>query len=147
MVFLLLSVEYPSAKHRSKFVRNAGPHSKVSSPFHKPLAASATDDEWRRVLKAIRESVTDEYFLHEQASPRPLRPNDDNYQVRNPWELDCLCSFVRSFVRLPCDAFVTMLLTPILLSFDQNCNITKRCSLEANGSPRAPLTFKEEIRR
>ena len=75
--------DYPSDEDRSKFVRKAGPHANSSSPFHKPLAASATDDQWRQVLKAIRESVTDTTFLHEQPSPRPLRPNDDNYEVRN----------------------------------------------------------------
>lgn len=83
MGFLMLSVDYPSEKDRSKFVRKAGPHANSSSPFHKPLAASATDDQWRQVLKAIRESVTDTTFLHEQPSPRPLRPNDDNFEVRN----------------------------------------------------------------
>ena len=79
----MLSVDYPSDKDRSKFVRKAGPHANSSSPFHKPLAASATDDQWRQVLKAIRESVSDTTFLHEQPSPRPLRPNDDNYEVSN----------------------------------------------------------------
>lgn len=81
MTFLMLSVDYPSDKDRSKFVKKAGPHAKNSNPFHKPLAASATDDEWRRVLKAIKESVTDTSFLYEQPSPRPLRPNDDNYEA------------------------------------------------------------------
>ena len=77
----MLSVDYPSDKDRSKFVKKAGPHAKNSNPFHKPLAASATDDEWRRVLRAIKESVKDASFLHEQSSPRPLRPNDDNYEA------------------------------------------------------------------
>ena len=81
MTFLMLSVDYPSDKDRSKLVKKAGPHAKNSNPFHKPLAASATDDEWRRVLRAIKESVKDASFLHEQSSPRPLRPNDDNYEA------------------------------------------------------------------
>lgn len=81
MGFLLLSAEYPSETHRAKFFRKSGPHSNFSSPFHKPLAAAATDDQWRRVLKAIRDNVKDSSFLHDQLTPRPLKPNDDNYEA------------------------------------------------------------------
>ena len=83
MGFLLLSVDYPSETHRTQFAQNAGPHSNFASPFHKFLAASATDDQWRRVIRAIRENVKDSSFLDDQPSPRPLKPNDDNYKVRN----------------------------------------------------------------
>ena len=82
MGFLLFSVEYPSETHKTAFVRKAGPHSNFASPFHKPLVASATDDQWRRVLKAIRDNVEDPSLLDDKSSPRPLKPNDDNYQVR-----------------------------------------------------------------
>ena len=117
MGFLLLSVDYPSEKHRSKFLRNAGPHSKFASPFHKPLAASATDDQWRRVLKAIRESVTDESLLYDQPSPRPLKPNDDNYDVRNSGQ------FVFSFFSHVCLArFFAAFLT---ISYCLSINATK----------------------
>ena len=83
MGFLLVSLEYPSESNKGRFVRTAGPHSNFVSPVHSFLAASATDDQWRRVLKAIRDNVKDSSFLDDiKSQPRPLRPNDDNYQVR-----------------------------------------------------------------
>jgi len=74
-------MKYPSKEQRENFIQTAGPHSNFTSPLHDWLAASATDDEWRRVLKVIRETVTDSSFLYDQSSPRPLKPNDDNYQA------------------------------------------------------------------
>lgn len=81
MGFLLLSVEYPSDQQKERFIRNGGPHSTCASPMHLFLAVASSDDEWRRVIKAIRDNVKDESFLDDIKSPRPLRPNDDNYEV------------------------------------------------------------------
>jgi MYND finger len=84
MVFLILSNQYPEDSHRKRYLREAGPHGTQVSPFHKPLAASADDDQWRSVLKAIRENIIlleDASILDDTSKPRSLRPNDDNYKA------------------------------------------------------------------
>lgn len=83
MVFLILSNQYPGDTHRERFRKDAGPHAKQVSPFHQHLAASADDDQWREVLKAARDNIgSDEAsILDDTSQPRPLRPNDDNYEA------------------------------------------------------------------
>ena len=136
MGFLLLSVEYPSDTHKTKYSEKAGPHSNFVSPFHKFLAASATDDQWRRVLRAIRDTVTDSSFLHDQTSPRPLKPNDDNYQVHT-----------RSFSSLQIFEIVWVIIqlltfwrTSCMMFAHSRCQIKNnwywRPSPERNGNPR-----------
>lgn len=156
MGFLLLSVDYPSETHRTQFARNAGPHSNFVSPFHKFLAASATDDQWRRVIRAIRENVKDSSFLHDQSSPRPLKPNDDNYQVRNMICGMCkLHLFALQLVVVPrffsrADVFRDIpfsIYNLRLFSLRQTMELG-RILLGNDGNPRVQLkhlTFKEEI--
>jgi hypothetical protein len=165
MGFLLLSLEYPSSTHKTKFVRKAGPHSNFASPFHKPLAASATDDQWRRVLKVIRDNVTDSCFLHDQSSPRPLKPNDDNYEVRDNvmFNIYCTCSLrcllsCFGVIFFSHDGDVTFCVSvhirrlPIFfytVKSNQRTNLQRR-SLEENGNPRTQLqrrTLVEGTRR
>ncbi|KAG7355763.1 MYND finger domain containing protein [Nitzschia inconspicua] len=80
MVFLILSNRYPTDTHRQRYLHDAGRHAKQVSPFHKHLAASADDDQWRDVLNAIRDN-TDASILDDTSKPRSLRPNDDNYEA------------------------------------------------------------------
>ena len=84
MVYLILSNRYPEESHRKSYIKTAGPHAYNVSPFHKPLAASASDDEWKIILKVIRDNFDDtnsSNILHDKSSLRPLRPNDDNYEA------------------------------------------------------------------
>ncbi len=91
MGFLILSNQYPDDSHRKAFLRDGGPHARQVSPFHKPLAASASIDQWKNVLSAIRANAEDPIFLDDSSSPRPLRPNDDNYLafVGPQWKPQC----------------------------------------------------------
>jgi hypothetical protein len=81
MVYLILSNQYPEESHRKSYIKTAGPHAKNISPFHKPLAASASDDEWKIILRVISDNFDDTNILHDKSSLRPLRPNDDNYEA------------------------------------------------------------------
>jgi hypothetical protein len=81
MVFLVLSYHYPQDSHRDEYLRDAGDHVKQVSPFHKPLAASASDEQWANVLKAIRTYIDDPNILDGKSFPRPVKPNDDNYRA------------------------------------------------------------------
>jgi len=80
--FLLTSVDFPSIGQKNEFIAKAGPHSSYASPFHKTLAASASLEQWKSVLKAIRENNVDHLsLLNDKSKLRPLKPNDDNYQA------------------------------------------------------------------
>jgi hypothetical protein len=85
--FLILSVKYPSESQRQNFFRDAGQHSQFTSPFHKPLAASANHEQWGQVINALRENV-DKSILEYDDGQRPLKPNDDNYSAftGSKWE-------------------------------------------------------------
>lgn len=97
MVFLILSNRYPEDSQRRRYLREAGPRAGQVSPFHRPLAASADDGQWRTVLDAVRRGCHDgdvaeegdddpsgsapSSVLDDTSRPRPLRPNDDNYRA------------------------------------------------------------------
>ena len=82
MTFLILSKGYPNQFQRQEFIRKAGPYAKNASPFHKPLAASTNDTSWRAIISIWKEHVNSS-ILHDNLNNyiRPLKPNDDNYQV------------------------------------------------------------------
>ena len=81
MGFLLLSNQYPEESDVQAYLGQAGPHARNVSPIPKFLAASATDEQWKRVLQVIRENATNWEAWQEQSKLRPLKPNDDNYQA------------------------------------------------------------------
>ena len=98
MVFLLLSVKYPTKKQRQDYLREAGPHATLTSPTHKPLAVSANEKQWKYILKMMLRhmktttTTTNESdrilrstpltMLNDKSKLRPLRPDDDNYKVQ-----------------------------------------------------------------
>ena len=99
MVFLLLSVKYPTKKQRQDYLREAGPHATFTSPTHKPLAVSANEKEWKYILKMMLRHMTTTTttttnesdrilrstpltMLNDKSKLRPLRPDDDNYKVQ-----------------------------------------------------------------
>jgi len=83
MVFLLLSVDYPTVSTRRDYQKEGGPHSYQVASFHKPLAASADDDQWKRIRSAVSSVESDEGLIK-----RPLKPNDDNYRAFQGSEWD-----------------------------------------------------------
>ena len=97
MVFLLLSVKYPTKKQRQDYLREAGPHATFTSPTHKPLAVSANEKQWKYILKMMLRHMTTTTttnesdrilrstpltMLNDKSKLRPLRPDDDNYKVQ-----------------------------------------------------------------
>ena len=88
MVFLLLSVNYPTKSQRDSFFAAVGANFMMrTSALYKPLPASANDEEWKEVLATIRKLCRDEIVENEDRL-RPLKPDDDNYSkfVGSQWE-------------------------------------------------------------
>ena len=80
MGFLFFSVEYPTQDIRSAYLQ-AIPSTFRSASFalYEPLPASADDIEWKLVVTLLKD-VCPEALLQTEFV-RPMKPNDDNYEV------------------------------------------------------------------